>query len=189
MGRGINNPEKYTTKELKALILLELLRELKQNRRIDYIEFTRDYGFNPQKRFYYMETIKKWDLDIEIKSEKGRYSNTVIIAKTLNNFEKVIKELKGNLKYVNLSEVYGREEDMNNEIENKFDIENIINIIIKMGLTACDKAKAIHRLTIKLKPKNKKERQAIIEAYEIWRKCYMKNSFNIILKRKNLPIK
>lgn len=184
MSRIINNPEKYTTKELKALTLLELLRELKERGNVDYIEFTRDYGFNPQKRFYYLETIKKWDLDIEIKGEKGRYSNTVIIAKTLNNFEKVIKELKENLKYVNLSEVYGSEVDMNNEIENKFDIENIINIIIKMDLTACVKDKAIHRLTIKLKPKNKKERQAIIEAYEIWRKGYVKKmKYNIKTKK------
>lgn len=184
MGRAINNPEKYTTKELKALILLELLRELKESGNVDYIEFTRDYGFNPQKRFYYLETIKKWDLDIEIKSGKGRYPNTVIIAKTLNNFEKVIKELKGKLKHVNLSEAYRREIDMNNEIENKFDIENIINIIIKMDLTACVKDKAIHRLAIKLKPKTKKERQAIDEAYEKWRKCYTKKlKYNIKTKK------
>ena len=64
MGRAINNPEKYTTKELKALMLLELLRELKENGSVNYIEFTRDYGFNPQKRFYYLETIKKCGLDI-----------------------------------------------------------------------------------------------------------------------------
>lgn len=183
MGRAINNPEKYTAKELKALRLLELLRELKENGSVNYIEFTRDYGFNPQKRFYYLETIKKWDLDIEIKLEKGRYPNTIIIAKSLNNFDKVVESLNKKIKNVNLSEAYVTEME-NDEIEDKFNIENIINVIIKMDLTACVKDKAIHRLTIKLKPKNKKERQVIIEAYEMWRKCYVKNfKYNIKTKK------
>lgn len=183
MGRAINNPEKYTAKELKALILLELLRELKERGSVNYIEFTRDYGFNPQKRFYYLETIKKWDLDIEIKLEKGRYPNTLIIAKSLNNFDKVVESLNKKIKKVNLSEAYVTEIE-NDEVEDKFNIENIINVIIKMDLTACVKDKAIHRLTIKLKPKNKKERQVIIEAYEMWRKCYVKKlKYNIKTKK------
>lgn len=184
MGRAINNPEKYTTKELKALMLLELLRELKENGSVNYIEFTRDYGFNPQKRFYYLETIKKWGLDIEIKLEKGRYPNTIIIAKSLNNFDKVVENLNKKIKNVNLSEVYVTEIE-NDEIEDKFNIENIINVIIKMDLITCVKDKAIHRLTIKLNPKNKKERQAIIEAYEMWRKEYVK-IFKYNIKTKKL---
>lgn len=173
MSRIINNPEKYTTKELKALILLELLRELKENRKIDYIEFTRKYGFDPQKRFQYLETIKIMGLDVEIKVSKGRYTDTVIIVKSINNFDKAVESLKEKLKYVNLSEVYGTEME-NDEIEDKFNIENIINVIINMDLTACDKSKAIHRLEMKLKPKSKRERKAIIEGYEIWRKGYVK---------------
>lgn len=175
MSRIINNPEQYTTKELKALILLELLRELKERGNVDYMAFTKKYGFDPQKRFQYLETIKKWNLDIEINVGKGRYNDTAIVVKSLKNFDKVIESLNKKLKNINLYEVYGTEME-NYEIEDKFEIENIINVIIKIDLTCCDKSKAIHKLEMKLKPKSKKERQAITEGYEKWRKCYMKTA-------------
>lgn len=161
--------ERYTRKELKAFILLDLLKELKQNGRVNYIEFTNNHGFGRRKRFYYLEIINKLNLDIEIKREKGKCANTVIIVKSFNNFDKAIESLNKELENVALFKDYKKE----NDTEGKFEIENILKKIKVMDLTICEKDKAIHRLKKTLKPTNKKEEKAIIEAYEIWRKCYI----------------